>query len=579
MRHSPRGGRGRSRLVCMWLAVVFLAGGAASMSAADIDLVVMIDTSESMFPYFDDVTNYLIQDLLTSKLHKGDTFHLLSFSSVPEVEISLSVNSDASAQQAFGRILLLHALGRYTDLVSALQFLSMYVKELPEKNPKQIILITDGVHDPPPGSRFKTDAAAVQAAIADITSTLRKEGWTFNILKVPPQPAPGEEGRKSYLADIAQGLGVAIVPYKVNDSGNMTGRTTGFPDLIFPPGLGKVGTVFSAPFRIKNWKEEPIIVRLSSIQSDGAELLERKLSVTVPASGTAALAATIRLPLSYPAGDHQASVQLLFEDDLRISPTAGTLSFTYTGKGGLPIPRLTILYVLYIVLALGVIYLLVRLFLYMRKKLSEAPLTGIARGQAARPGHVPISQLAASPLGAGGKSVRTGGTRVQPAATRVVKRVSLMSAPSATVSPDRIRPTVTSIRRALPRQPLPQTLLPPLIEMRVDQQNHRVGFRNVHRISPGSARTVGGRFSAYLVFLVKVPASIGEIRNVDGKYTFTPLRSEMFPKISGPLEGCLNADIPFVGPRGRELVLHFREWVSPLEEINRLLRQARSHDG
>lgn len=576
MMHAPRGARGRSRLLLVGLAVVLLAAGAASVSAANIDLVVMIDTSESMFPYFNDVTNYLIQDLLTAKLHAGDTFHLLSFSGTPELEIALPINSESAAQQAFGRILLLHALGRYTNLVAALQFLGSYVKELPETNPKQIILITDGVHDPPPGSPNKTDPATVQAAVVNAASAMRKDGWTFNILKVPPQPAPGEEGEKSYLADIAQALGVAIVPYKVNDSGNLTGRTTGFPDLSFPA-LGKVGTVFTAPFHVKNWKDEPIILKLSSIQSDGAELLERHVSVPVPASGEATLNATIRLPLSYPKGDHQASVQLLFEDDPRISPTSGTLTFTYTGKGGLPIPRLTFLYVLYIILGLGVIYLLVRLFLYMRKKLSEAPLTGIARGQAMRAGAT--AGAPPSPASFRGRAKLTPEAAAQASALRAPKRVSLMAVPSSTISPDHVRPTVASIRRAIPRQPVQQAELPPLIEMRVDLQNHRVGFRNVHRIAPGSARTVGGRFSSYLVFIVQVPAGIGEIRNVDGKYVFTPLRPEMFPALSGPLDDCLDTDIPFLGPKGRALVLHFRQWVSPLEEINRIMRQARSSDG
>ena len=88
---------------------------------------------------------------MSTRLHRGDTFHLISFSSLPEVEISLDVNSEEAARQAFSRVLLLHALGRYTDLVAAMQFLYKYTKELPETNPKQIIIITDGVNDPPPG--------------------------------------------------------------------------------------------------------------------------------------------------------------------------------------------------------------------------------------------------------------------------------------------------------------------------------------------------------------------------------------------------------------------------------------------
>ena len=135
------------------LACALFGGVAAAPAAAsNVDLIVMVDTSASMLPYFDDLMTYLVQDLLVDRLHRGDTFHLLSFDSTPEVEIALEINSAEAANRAYGRIQLLHALGRYTDLVAALQFLSKYAKELPETNPKQIILITDGVNDPPPGS-------------------------------------------------------------------------------------------------------------------------------------------------------------------------------------------------------------------------------------------------------------------------------------------------------------------------------------------------------------------------------------------------------------------------------------------
>ena len=156
MRKSPR----RAPILAVALIALFLA--AMPACAENIDLVVVVDTSSSMFPYFDDLMNYLVHDLLASRLHRGDTFHLLSFDSSPEVEIALEINSAEAADRAFGRILLLHPLGRYTDLIGALQFLDKYVKELPETNPKQIILITDGVHDPPPGSPNRLPDAAVR---------------------------------------------------------------------------------------------------------------------------------------------------------------------------------------------------------------------------------------------------------------------------------------------------------------------------------------------------------------------------------------------------------------------------------
>jgi Mg-chelatase subunit ChlD len=581
--------RSRIGLVLLFVTAALLFGGGTARAAQNIDLVVLVDTSESMFPYFDDLMNYLVQDLLTTRLHRGDTFHLISFSGLPEVEISLEVNSEEAARQAFSRVLLLHALGRYTDLPAAMQFLYKYVKELPETNPKQIIIITDGVNDPPPGSP-NTDPAAVKAAVTSVAQAMRKEGWSVSILRVPPQPDPS--AGTSYLGNIADALGVPVVPYPAHDKGSVTGVTTGYPTLVFPAALGKVGTRFSAPFRVKNWKTEPIIVSLSSVQSEGTELLEKKVSVTVPAGNEAALDVPLRLPLSYPTGAHDAKVQLVFDDDIRISPSAGTLSFNYTGKGGFPIPRLTFLYVLYIILGLALIYGLVRLFLYMRKKLTETPLTGLARTRAGTGGGDGRSAAAArSAAPAGGRAPLVAPT---PEKSRSPAHVPLMgatpvrsvgrghvalmdaNAPHAAPGGARVRPTVTSLQRSMPRPSLQQSSLPPLIEMRVDQQNHRVGFRNVHRIGTGAARSVGGRFSSFLVFLVPIPANTAEIRNVDGRYVFTPVRAELFPDLAGPMEDCLGKEIRMVNAKGRELTIHFREWVSPLDEINRIMRLAKS---
>jgi hypothetical protein len=555
---------------CLAILLAAALGVGIPAAAENMDLVVMVDTSESMFPYFDDLMNSLIQDLLTAKLRRGDTFHLLSFSSSPEVEISLEVNSQEAAARAFGRLLLLHPLGRYTDLVAALRFLHTYTKELPETNPKRILLLSDGVHDPPPGSPNR-GAEEARKSIDEAAAAIRSEGWTVSILKVPPQPAKGEAGLKSYLDEIASVIGVQVAAYKSGTGTALTGLAMGFPNLVFPAHLGKVGNRFVVPFRVKNNdRESTILVGLTSIQSEGVELLEKKVQLVVPAGAEAALEAPIRLPISFPSGEHARSVQLVFQDDLRISPTTGVLSFTYTGKGGLPLPRLTFLYVLYILLAAAVIYLLVRLFLFMREKLHEASISGFSRVADGR---------AAPAQGAAVGSARKAAppSAAPSAAPKGRRQVPLMesSAPSAR---RRARPTVMSMRRALPKPPVQPATLPPQIEMRVSLQNSHIGFRNVHRIASGSSRSVGGGFSSYLVFLVSVPQGIAEIRNENGGYTFVPLRAELFPDLSGPLPDCLEKEIPFTTSRGKELILRFRTWVSPLEEINRLMRSVARED-
>jgi hypothetical protein len=112
--------------------------------------------------------------------------------------------------------------------------------------------------------------------------------------------------------------------------------------------------------------------------------------------------------------------------------------------------------------------------------------------------------------------------------------------------------------------------------MRVSGQNSHIGFRNIHRLTGGSSRSIGGRFSGFLIFLVPMPRGIAEIRNESGRYALVPLRPEFFPSLSGPLQDCLDLEIPVATPQGFSCTIRFHRWVSPLEEINALMRSAAS---
>jgi hypothetical protein len=592
-------------------ALVLLLGVCAPLGAGNVDFILMVDTSTSMFPYFDDILNYIVHDFLTAQLHAGDTIHLLSFASTPEEEIALAMGTEDSAEKAFGRVLLLQPLGRYTDLVAALQFLYRYARELPEKNPKSILLITDGVHDPPANSPNRGAGEQIGRLVEQATTAIKNEDWTFHILKVPPEPAPGEEGLPSYLPQISEILGVPVVPYKTGERTNATVEVMGFPALEFPPPLGKVGSRFRAPFRVKNFGDAPIILKLSSVRSEGIELLDGTVAITLASRQEAPLDVPVRLPYSLAQGDYSRIVDLTFEGDTRISPTSGTLQFTYTGGASFFLGRATLLSILYVVLAAAAVFLLVILFLSMRKRFREVQAAGVGkavgRKEAIGPAETAPGRAeeaaAASPaavkrgyapkkpavlkmtLPLAEKRSETAKTAAPPAAPlplRGKKHIPLMEAGSArerSVAPHPAapkRPSVESLRRSLPEPSRVPSALPPLIEMRLSGQNSRIGFRNIHRIASGGTRTVGGRYSAYLVFLARVPQRIAEIRNAAGKYTFYIQRSEYFPGISHPIADCLGVEIPLTMPKGTVFTMRFHEWVSPLEEINALMRSAHS---
>lgn len=571
------------------LLAVLVAGAAL---ADDVDLVVVMDTSESMFPYFEDLRDYLLQSLLKEKLHRGDTFHLLSFSGAPELEIALPIADERAAERAFARLALLHPLGRYTDLVAALRFVHQYVRQLPEGNEKTILLLTDGIHDPPPGSPNRLPDAEVAAAVRAAGEAMRREGWTVQVLKVPAEPAPADvaNGLPSYLGDLGAGLGTAPIPYDPARKAEVTGILTGYPTIVFPEPLGEVARRFTVPLSVRNFSKEPILVRLASAQIDHVEVLERPAEIAVPARASGTLEARLSLPLSFPTGPQERLLVLGLPSELRISPVEGVISFSYTGRGGLNLPRFSFLYVLYLLLAAAAAYALVRLFLLMRRKLHEVSLEGAARAASpepatvragkprlARPARASVAAMAAD-------AGRPSATPPAPAAATVQRaRVPLLEAGArrpATASPTAPaarppRPTPASLRRALPRIGHAPSGLPPLIEMRVSLQNSRVGFRNVHRILPGTSRSVGGGGSTFLVFITRVPRAIAEIRAEGGGYTFVPLRGEFFPEVTAAVKNCLGREIPLAGPKGHRHTIVFREWVSALDEINALMRSVR----
>jgi hypothetical protein len=115
----------------------------------------------------------------------------------------------------------------------------------------------------------------------------------------------------------------------------------------------------------------------------------------------------------------------------------------------------------------------------------------------------------------------------------------------------------------------------PLVEMVVSTQNRRIGMRNVHYLPPGSSATVGGGRSLFLIYFVPVPRGMAILTYDGKKYTFVPRKVELFPSLAGPLVDCLGKTIPAKSTRGYPFTIVFRAFVSPLEEINRLMRSIR----
>jgi uncharacterized membrane protein len=543
------------------LAFLLLFSGALYAQTANLDVVVMVDVSESMFPIFDDLVTYLLDDLVWQRLHPGDSFHLLSFASTAEVEISEPITAASNLTAIIERILLLKPLGHYTDLIAALEFLYAYVDSLPGTNDKLVLLLTDGIQDPPPGSVDRLSPRQSLLKVLDTTEKIKRKGWDVHILVMPrpgaaPQGAIGEAGAQEpvpggvqpqqgvagapgaqegaaapagaqaqaqegaaaaegggserysgpvdLLEPIEDSLNAGIVTYEQVEKQDIASRLTGFPTIQFPGFLGRVSRRFKAPFAIVNSSSSVDSFKLVGITTDGSSILGRPLLVVVPPEQVVSFDVPIVLPRSVPGGRQELPIRLEFEgEDLRIAPLEGTLSFdlfVFT------LPRIPADYLRYGLPALLAVAVIVVLVLVIRRRLRDAAFARFFEG---------VSQRRA-----GRGAVR------------------------------------------------------PLI-LKVEGQNPNIGSRNIHAVPRRSSASVGGDGSTFLIYYLPVPRRIADIRNDGEHYVLIPRKLEHFVELDTPLQDCLGKEIRVLSTRGQTISLRFLEYVSPLEQINELMRSIR----
>ncbi|HUZ17349.1 MAG TPA: vWA domain-containing protein [Spirochaetia bacterium] len=601
------------KLVLIVLLIAAVGMHYVHADPAPIDLIVLLDTSESMLPYWSETTDYLIKDIITNQLHQGDTFHLISFASRPEIEVAQQIQGEASIQKILARLLLLQPLGRYTDLVAAIKYLYQYTIDLPLSTDKKIIILTDGIDDPPPDSPFPLklgpngqDTSDNRQQIIETAQAMRRHGWEVHIIQYPlqgPVPAsaaqqhgaqllsggelgsaagagggagstaaqpaagatssgtgqhpggqaggtgggqvgpaggaavqggasgtggsaagtrpngasgngvvgsqgsaaaPNAEGGKggTLLNQLSSTLGVPIQQFNGATKEDIAHVATGAPGLTFPGNLGRVGYELTVPFEITNFQNQPVLIQLTGVLYNGADILRRQVTLPVQAGKRATMRVPLQLPVSLQAGPHTIQISLMFNDSLRVSPHQGDLSFTLAR--GIITAQDASLYILPIVFGVVLIIVIVLIVIFVRRI---------------------VSGMAAAPTASVSARVRYDSTK------------------------STIRP----------------------IELRVAGQNPNIGGRNIHPTGTGARRSVGGGSSAFLIYLYPMPARIGEITHDGAGSVFTPVRQEFFPTLNGPLTDCLGKEITVRTEDNRTLTISFREYVSPLDEVNRIM--------
>lgn len=339
--------------IAMAMLVLVLFAAMPGVAQERVDLIVLLDSSQSMIPYYNQVVDYVLSQTVREYMRFGDAFHLLSFSDSTQVEIAQVLKTEQDLKSVIARLYLLYPLGKNTDLVTALKNVYQYVADLPESSAKFIVLITDGMHSPAPGSPFASlDAAGVRAEIDRIASQIRAHGWTMRIVRVPFEAAgapgtagaagasgstgtasatsvsaPGQEspssspGSGDYLSDVAAAVGTAVTTFDPQNSAATINDTIDLPVIEFPSDLGVKDYAFTIAADIHNRSSRSVSLELTKLLlEDGTDILAAKEFAEAAPGKSARLAIKVKLPHSLPEGATILRLEPRFGDGLRVSP-------------------------------------------------------------------------------------------------------------------------------------------------------------------------------------------------------------------------------------------------------------------
>ncbi len=569
---------------------------AAETRANSVDAVVLIDTSGSMFNYFDDTREYLIERILTEQLTIGDSFHLLSFAGEPDYEISRKMKGLEEIKPVIARLMLLQPLGRHTDLVSAFKSLYDYVSDLPLESRKEIFILTDGIHDPPPGSPYPVSAGN-SSDVAEIAASMRRNGWYVHIIQFSTGEELAENGTGDFeggggetiggksgsnlLPVISQELDEDIVPYTPDEEG-FAHRATGQLELVFPDSLGKIGEKFVFQLAVISHLNEPASIVIDDVLINGEASLVKSVSAGVKAGQRERLKLNLSLPAGIEDGEQVLDLEIVLANSDRAFPRRMTLGADVLRSSGSRsgLNAFQLRYLLYGLAALVVLLMII--WIVRRSFGPGADVQQVREKDRVTPYGLKKEDKEETLL------VSNDDTQAESA----LLLANFGSARDKNAAADELMAFSREHKRALPPRSSGVSSAPgrssglyslkeiqearaagkTAIEMTVQEQNRLIGKRNIKWLKDGETLRVGGSASSpFIIFLYPVPAVIGTISRSGEHFRFTPEDPSRFTMKEHPLKGSLGIPITYKLSENVTISFSFHAWVSPLENINRLL--------
>jgi len=533
------------RTVLISLFIIFAIFAVYGQSSS-IDLVLVLDTSQGMSSSYDNVSNYLTGGFLTEFLRIGDTFHLISFSENQRLDIARRISGIGDVETIIGRMLLQYPVESGNSVENALTFTENYIKTLPAR-PKKIVLI----------SASGSGSGLVSASRQRIGS-----GNTIDFVQVTPgQPLTNlpRSGRTSTAAvtQSAQAAPAQATPpaqtqtTPVQSAPAQTTQTqtpAQTAPAVTAPAQTQTTPVQSAPAQTTQTQTPaqttpavtaPEQTQTAPVQTQ-TQIADTPPVQTSPETAAVTAPAQTQTQTTTPAQTASPSQTQPASSSPAVTSSPRTAAGSQRQSSSEPWYKSLPFIIALIILALLILGLII---FFLSKK-----------------------------IGKGGSAAASAPVKTAAAAAPLEKAVDH--------SKDLASYKSTQNRRTTPYDALDKTKPveisptgPLLLNLFVEDQNTNIGKRNIHNLKSGYKLSVGGgKSDDFYIFLVPMPANIGEIRRSGSQLTFTPHKPKYFPEIgSGEVKDCINKTINIVSDKNYEMRFRFEMYEDPLVELNRIL--------
>jgi hypothetical protein len=565
------------------IAAVLILGAffcAFGQNSDTIDLVLLLDTSSSMGSSFEKVNDYITGKFLSEFLRVGDTFHLISFSSSPRLDIARKISAKGDIETIIGRMLIQYPVETGNNVTAAVNYAEAYIATLPPR-PKKIVVVsaagpeTSGIinsakqrfssknttfdfvsvtdvipgspnlSNPPGSGRSSPRQSSSQQSAQSGTESNTGTGSAKPAGTASTQGTSGTQGTSTQGASqtgtqsgsqggTTQGASQTGTSQTGAQSGTQSVTAQGASQTSTQSGT-QGGTTQGTTGTSQTGAQ-------TSTQGAGTQSTTNTQTATQTTSDTSVTGSSAQGTSSSDNKQALDNKQDTQKQDSAAKGSSGNKSAGTSGQKKSSSINPTLLLIIGIIAA---VLLLILLIYFISRRLGSSP-----------------NRVMASVSSSGGKDEKFADHSkylANYAAGQSKKRV--------TPYQDRPVKQQTGAQAAInPSGPL-------LLNLFVDDQSTSIGKRNIHSLKSGYSLSVGGgKSDDFHIFLVSMPSHLGDIRRNGSQLTFIPRKPKYFPDIgSNEVKECINKKIRVVSDKGYEMWFSFVTYEDPLEALNRVL--------